>query len=587
MAYTSQSIDNLKSTVNIVDVISRVVPLKKAGSSYKGLCPFHHEKTPSFVVSEDRQFFHCFGCDAKGDVITFVQKYYNLDFNGAVEMLARDYGVELQQSRGGGKGENLSEYYEINKKAAIFFYKTIRSTKNKGIEYLRGRGLSDETIIKFGLGYADPEWDSLYRYLKKLGVPEEKMVKLGLVHESKGKYYDAFRNRVMFPIFSASGNVIGFGGRAIAPGDNPKYLNSPESSVFRKKNNLFGLNLSKTYVAKERFIILVEGYMDVIGLYQGGVCNVCASLGTALTENQAKLISRYTKKVVLSYDSDEAGIKAALRGTDVLKACKLDVRVMNVTDGKDPDEFIKKEGRNAYLDLVKKAIPGVDYKIKHIKDRYDIRSTEGKIGCLKEITSYLKTLDPVEADIYVRKVSSDMDVSEIALRSELFGNEGKQTAGRPHNADADSRRAKESLTEIEKEILRLITREDSFAERAASERNIFTTGIGKSVFGALRSDISANGTLDVSRVLDSLDGDERLCLEDVLRNVPATGDEEKIFADCVNRASIESLEKEKEEIMASIEMADSAQIGQEEQQAQLQKLHDVQVEIMKLKAKGM
>lgn len=585
MAYTSQSIDNLKAMVNIVDVISRVVPLKKAGNSYKGLCPFHHEKTASFVVSEDRQFFHCFGCDAKGDVITFVQKYYNLDFNGAVEMLARDYGVELEQTR--GSGENLSEYYKINKIAAVFFYKALTGAKNSGYEYLKGRGLSDDTIKCFGLGYADPEWDSLYRYMKKRGIPEDKLVKVGLVHESGGKYYDAFRNRVMFPIFSASGNVIGFGGRAVAPDDNPKYLNSPESAIFRKKNNLFGLNLSKSYVSRERFIILVEGYMDVIGLYQGGVRNVCASLGTALTENQARLISRYTKKVILSYDSDDAGIKAALRGTDVLKGCGLDVRVMNVTDGKDPDEFIKKEGRDAYLELVKKAVPGVEYKIKRIKSGYDTESTEGKIGCLKEITSYLKTLDPVEADVYVRKISSDLDVSELALRSELYGNEGKQASGRPQNAGAGSRREKETLTEIEKEILRLITREDSFAERAAGEKNIFTTGIGKSVFGALRGDIAANGTLDVSRVLDSLDGDERDCLDDVLRNVPATGDGEKIFAECVNRAAIASLEREQKEIMASIEMADSAEIGQKELQAQLRKLSELRAEIMKLKAKGM
>ena len=277
----SESIENLKSQIDILDVVGQVVDMKRTGANYKGLCPFHQEKTPSFYVSESRQYFTCFGCGASGDVISFVEKYYNMEFPEAVEKLADQYGIELKKS---GGGEDRSEYYEINRLAAKFFYESFTGKPNRGYSYMKNRGITPRILKKFGIGYADEQWDSLYQYLRSQNVPEDKMEELGLISRGRnGKYYDRFRSRVMFPIINTGGKVIGFGGRAISSEDNPKYLNSPESRVFQKKNNLYALNTARQAGGKEGYIILVEGYMDAISLYQSGIHNVAASLGTALT----------------------------------------------------------------------------------------------------------------------------------------------------------------------------------------------------------------------------------------------------------------------------------------------------------------
>ncbi len=360
-------VDEIKSRCDIVDVVGRVVSLKKAGSNYKGICPFHNEKTPSFVVSETKQIYTCFGCGATGDVINFVERYYALDFKGAVEMLAKEYGISLEGAFRGGKDKD--EYYEINRQAARFFFKALRERANPGYTYMKKRGITEETMNKFGIGYADGNWTSLLDFFKEKGVAEDKLMHLGLISRSGGKYFDKFRSRVIFPIINTAGKVIGFGGRIIDDGE-PKYLNSQESSVFQKKNNLYGLNLSKKSVSDEDRIILVEGYMDVVSLYQSGVRNVSASLGTALTENQARLIKRYTKNVILSYDADNAGQNAAFRGLDILYQEGLKARVLRVTDGKDPDEFVKKNGKKAFTELVKNAVPYGDFKISVIRYIY-------------------------------------------------------------------------------------------------------------------------------------------------------------------------------------------------------------------------
>ena len=324
MGFSNQTIESLKNQVNIIDIVGRCVPLKRAGSNYKGVCPFHSEKTPSFVVSEQKQIFTCFGCGASGDVIEFVQRYYNLDFNEAIEKIAGEYGITLEKN---AYNDRREIYYKVNKMAAGFFYRAFTERANKGYAYMKRRGISPAVLKKFGIGYADEQWDSLFRYLQSQGVDKKIILELGLASESRGKCYDKFRDRVIFPIINTAGKVIGFGGRAIDSRDNPKYLNSPESRIFQKKNNLYGLNISRQSAGKAGYIILVEGYMDVIALYQSGVENVAASLGTALTENQAKLIKRYTKDVVLSYDADGAGRAAALRGIEILKSedCKVKV----------------------------------------------------------------------------------------------------------------------------------------------------------------------------------------------------------------------------------------------------------------------
>jgi len=413
MAYDNFT-DELKNQLNIVDIIGREVTLKKSGSNYMGRCPFHNEKTPSFSVNEGKQFYHCFGCGKSGDVISFVQEYYKLPFMEAVEKLATENGIKLPERRSRGPKIDYDKYYGINAKAARFFYNCLGIRGNKGLAYFRKRGLSRDTITAFGLGYAPASGHALVDHLRSEGVTDEDMLKLGLASQGKEGIYDRFRDRVMFPIISTQDKVIGFGGRAI--GDyKPKYLNSHESEIFLKKNNLFGLNLTKKEIDKQQRAIIVEGYMDMISLYQSGVRNVAASLGTALTINQARLLCRYSKNIVLSYDSDQAGINAALRGIDVIIAAGGKPRVMNVTDGKDPDDFVKAHGREAFLQLADNAIPAAEYKLKILRNGMDLSNDIGVLEYIERAVPVLKELGPVEQDIYVRKLSSEFGISESAI----------------------------------------------------------------------------------------------------------------------------------------------------------------------------
>lgn len=414
MAYDNFT-DELKAQLNIVDIIGREVTLKKSGSNYMGLCPFHGEKTPSFSVNESKQFYHCFGCGKSGDVISFVSEYYKLPFLEAVEKLAKENGIKMPERRSRGPKIDYDKYYGINAKAARFFYNNLGTRGNKGLAYLRSRGLSKETITAFGLGYAPASGHALIDHLRSEGVSDEDMIKLGLANTGRGGLYDKFRDRVMFPIISTQDKVIGFGGRAI--GDyKPKYLNSPESEIFLKKNNLFGLNLTKKEIDADGRAIIVEGYMDMISLYQNGVRNVAASLGTALTINQARLLCRYSKNIVLSYDSDQAGINAALRGIDVITSAGGKPRVMTVTDGKDPDDFIKAHGKEAFLKLVDGAVPSTDYKLDLAKRGFDLRNDRDVLDYIERVVPILRELGPVELDLYARKLSEETGIGENAIR---------------------------------------------------------------------------------------------------------------------------------------------------------------------------
>lgn len=413
MAYDNFT-DDLKAQINIVDVIGREVSLKRSGSGYMGLCPFHGEKTPSFSVNEKNQFYHCFGCGKSGDVISFVSEYYKLPFMEAVEKLAGDYGIRLPERRGSGPRIDYEKYYGINAKAARFFYNSLGVRGCRGLAYLRDRGLSKETIMTFGLGYAPASGHALIDHLRSEGVSDDDMLKLGLAQQGKNGLYDKFRDRVMFPIISTRDKVIGFGGRAI--GDyKPKYLNSPESEIFLKKNNLFGLNLTKKEIDAEQRAIIVEGYMDMISLYQNGIRNAAASLGTALTPNQAKLLCRYSKNIILSYDSDAAGINAALRGIDVIRSAGGKPRIMTVTDGKDPDDFVKAHGREAFLKLADDAVPAADFKLRLARRGFDLSNDRDVLEYIERVVPVLKELGPVELDIYVRRLSEEFGISEHAI----------------------------------------------------------------------------------------------------------------------------------------------------------------------------
>ncbi|WP_132241873.1 DNA primase [Marinisporobacter balticus] len=426
--FDEKLIDEIKLRNDIVAVISKYVQLKKSGRNYVGLCPFHNEKTPSFMVSEENQFYHCFGCGEKGDIINFIMKAENLDFVDTVSLLGEWAGINFDKNST-SKQENEEIYrknkvYEINREAALFYYKNLLDKKNGGLNYLLKRGLEIQTIKKFGLGYAHEDWEQLNKYLLCKGYNQNEIFMAGLVSEQKNKngYYDRFRNRVMFPIINTTGKVIAFGGRVL--GDfQPKYLNSPETPAFNKGNNLFGLNFAKNEVTQKHQIIVVEGYMDVISLYQNGIKNVTASLGTALTKNQANLLKRYAGEVVIAYDTDTAGQAATLRGLDVLREVGCKVRVLRLSQGKDPDEFVMKKGKVAFLEEVDNALSLIDYKIMLLKKENDLATTEGSVKFVKSITKILKGLtSPVEMDAYIKKIALESRISIEAIKSEIYGN---------------------------------------------------------------------------------------------------------------------------------------------------------------------
>lgn len=554
LSFNNSTIEDLKSQINIVDVVGRVVALKRAGANHKGVCPFHNEKTPSFVVSEQKQIFTCFGCGASGDVIKFTQRYYNLDFNEAVDKLAGEYGITIKRS---SFGEDREKYYEINKEAARFFYRAFTEEKNAGYTYMKNRGLDDAILKKFGIGYADEKWDSLYTYFKNKGVDEKILLELGLISESKGKYYDKFRNRVMFPIINTSGKVIGFGGRAIGD-DNPKYLNSPENKVFQKKNNLYALNTTKQDIGKDGYAILVEGYMDAISLYQGGVRNVAASLGTALTENQTKLLKRYTKSVVLSYDADAAGQNAAMRGIEILNKEDCKVRVLHVTDGKDPDEFIKKNGREAFLKLIDGALPYIDYKLNFIQKDMDLNTDEGKIDYIKAAAGILKELSPVEADVYIRKLSKTLRIAEGAIKMEIMGN----TTGGSRNSQPAVQRShraeevQEEMSSLEANILKTLLMNPQLTEKLLDYSEIMSSAPAHKVTDILFELYGLNGDFHMNQLTDRLEPEESEQLIRNLNNIVIAGNEEQVFEECVNTWQIQRLTAREQDLITRLSLAD-------------------------------
>lgn len=550
---TANTVDEIKSRCNIVDVIGRVVPLKRAGSNFKGRCPFHNEKTPSFVVSETKQIFTCFGCGATGDVIAFVKKYYQLDFMQTVEKLANEYGIEMDRSF--RKNRHKDEAYNINREAAKFFFKAFREKANPGYTYMVNRGISHETLNKFGIGYADDKWDSLYNHLTGMGFKKEKLLELGLISESKGKYYDKFRNRVMFPIINTSGKVIGFGGRIIGEG-NPKYLNSQESNVFLKKNNLYGLNITRQEIDRENQAILVEGYMDVISLYQSGIRNVSASLGTALTESQAKLLKRYTPNIVLSYDADQAGINAALRGLDILHNEDCKVRVLHVTDGKDPDEFVKKNGKLAFKKLIDDALPFADYKFSILRKNIDIRTTEGRVDFLKKAAEVLRQLSPVEADIYIKKLAQETRISEGAIRLEMNGNNNEMnpTVRPPVKSENDEKQSDISM--LEKNIIKLILHSSRYySEFVQYAGDVFKSESGYRIFNGIGSIYSDGEAVDIRKLADQMEPAENRVLRDIMQNVQIAN-ESAVFRDCIETIKTKELSRKEKELIMRLSMAD-------------------------------
>ncbi len=420
MYYSEDLIEEVRMKNDIVDVISGYVKLQKKGSSYFGLCPFHNEKSPSFSVSRQKQMYYCFGCGAGGNVFTFLMEYENYTFIEAVEYLAERSGVELpkaEYSREAKERAGLkASLLEINKAAAQYFYVQLKSEQGKaGYTYLRERRLSDETIRAFGLGYSNKYSDDLYRYLRSKGYQEEMIRQAGLISiDEKHGVYDKFWNRVMFPIMDVNSRVIGFGGRVMGDA-KPKYLNSPETPIFDKSRNLYGLNRARS--SRKPYFLLCEGYMDVIAMHQAGFTNAVASLGTALTAGHASLIRRYVQEVYLTYDSDEAGTKAALRAVPILREAGISAKVIRMDPYKDPDEFIKNLGAEEFEQRIEGAKNGFMFTLEILEREYHMDSPEGKTAFFQEAARRLIGFqDELERNNYIEAVAKAYRISEESLK---------------------------------------------------------------------------------------------------------------------------------------------------------------------------
>lgn len=435
--YSDELLDEIKRQNDIVDVISQYVVLKRKGRNYFGLCPFHNEKSPSFSVSPDKQIFKCFGCGQGGNVFHFIMKAENISFFESVQILAERAKIDLPNSYSAEdekRAKQKDEVYKINKLAAEFFHQTLyKPTSKQAQEYIKKRKLDNNTLKAFLIGYA-PSNNELYSYLKQQGFSEQSMLASSLIGRSQqGNYYDKFRNRLMFPIQDVRNRVIAFGGRVLIPEEerknieiktgrpHPKYINSPENIVYSKGRNLFGLNVAKKGInGMLDKILIVEGYMDVISLHQRGITNVVASLGTALTDNQGRLLRKNAEQVILGYDADGAGQNAIVRGMDILKSMGVDIRVLQINGAKDPDEFVVKYGADRFKKYMDNAISVVEYKVKTFLKNLNLDNTNDKIKFLNQIAKTLSDVDnTMEREVYVDKISQTYNISKEAIYAEI------------------------------------------------------------------------------------------------------------------------------------------------------------------------
>lgn len=500
MYFSDDFIDRVCDATDIADLISDYLPLKKSGRNLLGLCPFHHEKTPSFSVSPEKQFYHCFGCGAGGRAIDFVMKIEHLDFVEAVRFLADRAHIPVPES----SGERVSrqditekeQLYALNRETAVFFHEMLYAVKgDQAREYLTNRELTEGTIKRFGLGYAPDSWDALLKHLTQKGYSEQLIAKAGLVGRKENRYYDSFRNRVMFPILDLRGNVIGFGGRVLDD-SKPKYLNSPESPVFSKSHNLYGLHYAKN--ESGRTLLIVEGYMDVIALHQAGICNAVAALGTAFTEDHARLLKRYADQVILCFDSDEAGQKATARCIEIMAGQNMKVRVLTQRDAKDPDEYIKRFGKDAFVRLMNDAPGQIEYRIQRLREQYRLEDMDQKIAFVHEAALVFSSIESdVELELSVKHLSAEAGVSPEAVFSEIQKvSQKRRTVLQRAEQRMERRRVNpDKLESNEKMLLGILYDQPKLCTQLGLEAEFFTKPDHQLLFGLIQKGETAYGQL--------------------------------------------------------------------------------------------
>lgn len=558
MALSDSFLQELKMKTDIEDVISTYVTLKRRGATLVGLCPFHNEKTPSFTVYPATQSFYCFGCGAGGDAITFLKKIENLDYLDAVKTLAQRAGLQMPQE---GFDDSLSKrrrrILEMNREAARFYHSVLLSPEGKvGYDYYIGRALSAATINHFGLGFAPNQWDALLKHMRAKGYQPAELVDAGLARKGQKGYYDNFRNRVMTPIIDVRGNVIAFGGRVLDD-SKPKYINTGDTLVYKKTNELFALNFAKD--SKEDALILCEGYMDVIAMHQAGFTNAVAGCGTALTTEQVRLISRYAKEVILTYDADEAGQKALQKAMTLFDQTDVKVRIPALVGGKDPDEIIRTYGRDKFKGMLEGASNETEFRLLALRRQYNLATTQGKIDFIGGALQILATLPPVEQDLYVSRLSEELGVERQNMKVQLQDLVVRQ----------GNRREKREFNRIVQENMRKAARETmatdaSLRKLRAEDRLIslllrypdcsrlckdfdpqwLTPGFAQRVFTLILQRLENGDGTELMDLRDRLTDDEMGRLAGIIARGGESADAKQEFSDCLQTIRAEQQKKQ-------------------------------------------
>lgn len=558
MALSDSFLQELKMKTDIEDVISTYVTLKRRGATLVGLCPFHNEKTPSFTVYPATQSFYCFGCGAGGDAITFVKKIENLDYLDAVKTLAQRAGLQMPQE---GFDDSLSKrrrrILEMNREAARFYHSVLLSPEGKvGYDYYIGRAMSAATINHFGLGFAPNQWDALLKHMRAKGYQPAELVDAGLARKGQKGYYDNFRNRVMTPIIDVRGNVIAFGGRVLDD-SKPKYINTGDTLVYKKTNELFALNFAKD--SKEDALILCEGYMDVIAMHQAGFTNAVAGCGTALTTEQVRLISRYAKEVILTYDADEAGQKALQKAMTLFDQTDVKVRIPALVGGKDPDEIIRTYGRDKFKGMLDGASNETEFRLLELRRQYNLATTQGKIDFIGGALKILATLPPVEQDLYVSRLSEELGVERQNMKVQLQDLVARQ----------GNRREKREFKRIVQENMRKTARETmatdaSLRKLRAEDRLIslllrypdcsrlckdfdpqwLTPGFAQRVFTLILQRLENGDGTELMDLRDRLTDDEMGRLSGIIARGGESADAKQEFSDCLQTIRAEQQKKQ-------------------------------------------
>lgn len=558
MALSDSFLQELKMKTDIEDVISAYVTLKRRGATLVGLCPFHNEKTPSFTVYPATQSFYCFGCGAGGDAITFLKKIENLDYLDAVKTLAQRAGLQMPQE---GFDDSLSKrrrrILEMNRETARFYHSVLLSPEGKvGYDYYIGRALSAATINHFGLGFAPNQWDALLKHMRTKGYQPAELVDAGLARKGQKGYYDNFRNRVMTPIIDVRGNVIAFGGRVLDD-SKPKYINTGDTLVYKKTNELFALNFAKD--SKEDALILCEGYMDVIAMHQAGFTNAVAGCGTALTTEQVRLISRYAKEVILTYDADEAGQKALQKAMTLFDQTDVKVRIPALVGGKDPDEIIRTYGRDKFKGMLEGASNETEFRLLALRRQYNLATTQGKIDFIGGALQILATLPPVEQDLYVSRLSEELGVERQNMKVQLQDLVARQ----------GNRREKREFKRIVQENMRKAARETmatdaSLRKLRAEDRLIslllrypdcsrlckdfdpqwLTPGFAQRVFTLILQRLENGDGTELMDLRDRLTDDEMGRLSGIIARGGESADAKQEFSDCLQTIRAEQQKKQ-------------------------------------------